>query len=134
MNPSNGNNNNNNNASFQTPRNPSPTTTRRVSKTSSSSATGNATSASPLRSYPMKRTKRTYHRSPQLVPLATSQSENKENLLKDTNSSSVKPTKRALAASEIMNETTMLDLFHTSMCDATMDITKRVNNESGENL
>ncbi|EPX71207.1 meiosis inducing protein Mei3 [Schizosaccharomyces octosporus yFS286] len=110
------------------------TTTGRVSKADSSLAGGNTSVASLLRSYPMKRTKRTYRRSPASVPSYTAEFENKENVSKNSNDGSVKSTKRALAASDIMNETTLLDLFHTPMDDATMDITERVNNETRQNM
>ncbi|WBW71240.1 meiosis inducing protein Mei3 [Schizosaccharomyces osmophilus] len=132
MNPS-----NINASSLQTQRSSSvsPTTTAaRVSKTNTSGATGNASILSPLRSYPMKRTKCTYRRSPATVPLITAEFENKENVSKSSNDTSVKSTKRALAASDIMNETTLFDLFHTPMGDATMDITERVNNESRQSM
>ncbi|WBW72149.1 hypothetical protein SOMG_02284 [Schizosaccharomyces osmophilus] len=81
-----------------------------------------------VRSHPMKRSKRAYRRSINHCP-SSSVNENKENISTVSKAASVNSVKRALAISEIMNETTILDLFHMPMSDKARDITNRVNNE-----
>ncbi|EPX75186.1 uncharacterized protein SOCG_04431 [Schizosaccharomyces octosporus yFS286] len=101
----------------------------RTSKNMSLNVTCGATGSLLLvRSVPMKRSKRTYRRSINRSP-SPSVNENKENVSTLSKASSVNSVKRALAISEIMNETTIFDLFHLPMSDKTRDITSRVNNE-----
>ncbi|EPY49453.1 S-adenosylmethionine-dependent methyltransferase [Schizosaccharomyces cryophilus OY26] len=101
---------------------------RRPSKSMSLNVTRGTNGLLLVRSYPMKHSKRAYRRTLTRYPTPPA-SENKENISTVSKASSVNSVKRALAVSEIMNETTVLDLFHIPTLDTAQDITRRVNNE-----